>query len=65
MDTRCNINIDFTRKVCLISGGHTTEPPSSITYYNVIAKDSIRIAFYLDILATDIRNACLHAFTKE
>ena len=37
----------FTRKDWYVDGGHTTDPPSSITYYSVVSRDSVRIAFIL------------------
>ena len=40
----------FTRKACYVSGGHTTEPPSSITYSIVVSRDSTRISFKLAAL---------------
>ena len=61
----------FTRKAHYVAGGHTTAPPSSITYSSVVSRDSIRIAFALsalngvDIRATDIGNAYLNAKCQE
>jgi hypothetical protein len=66
-----DIKIDFTQKARFVAGGHVTEPPTSITYSSVVARDSIRIAFLisalndLDILSADIGNAYLNAYTKE
>ena len=37
----------LTHKARYVSGGHATDPPSSITYYSVVSRDSIRIAFTL------------------
>ena len=57
----------FTRKACYVAGGHTTDPPSSITYSSVVSRDSIRIEFTLaalngvDIRAADIGNSYLNA----
>ena len=57
----------FTRKARYVSGGHTTDPPSSITYSRLVSRDSIRIAFTLaslndvDIRAADMGNAYLNA----
>ena len=57
----------FTRKACYVSGGHTTYPPSSITYSSVVSRDSIRTTFTLaalndvDIRAADIGYAYLDA----
>ena len=53
----------FTRKARLVAGGHTTAPPSSITYSSVVSRESVGIVFLLaslndlDILACDIGNA--------
>ena len=66
-----DVKMDFTRKARLVAGGHCTDPPASLTYSSVVARDSIRIAFLiaalndLDILSADIGNACLNAPTKE
>jgi hypothetical protein len=27
-----DVKMDFTRKACLVAGGHMTDPPSSIAY---------------------------------
>jgi Reverse transcriptase (RNA-dependent DNA polymerase) len=46
-------------------------PPTSITYSSVVSRESVRIAFVvaalngLDIMAADIGNAYLNAFTSE
>ena len=65
-EIRCHMIFDikmggrFTRKSCCVADGHTTDPPSSITYSSVVSRDSIIIAFALsalngvDIRATDI-----------
>ena len=61
-----NMEVRFTRKARYVSGGHTTDPPSSITYSRVVSRDSIIIAFTLvdlnsvDIIAADIGNAYLN-----
>jgi hypothetical protein len=66
-----NVKMDFTRKACFVAGGHVTEPPTSITYLSLVAWDSVRLAFLiavlndLNILGGEIRNAYLHAETKE
>jgi hypothetical protein len=65
------VKMDFTRKARFVAGGHWTEPPANITYSSVVARDSVRIAFLLaalndiDILAADVGNAYLNAYTKE
>ena len=64
-----NINMDgkFTRKARLVADGHTTAPPSSITYSSVVSRESVWIAFLLaylndlDIFACDIGNEYLNA----
>lgn len=66
-----DVKMDFTRKACLVAGGHCTDPPASLTYPSVVARDSICIAFLvaalndLEILSVDIGNAYLNAYTKE
>ena len=63
-----DINMDgrFTRKYHYVAGGHTTDTPSSIMYYSVVSRDSIRIAFTLatinsvEIRSADIGNAYLN-----
>ena len=55
-EIRCHMIFDikmdgrFTRKDRYVAGGHTTDPPSSIKYYSVFPRDSIRIAFTLAAL---------------
>ena len=43
------INVDgkFTRKAILVVGGHTTAPPSSITYSSVVSRESAGISIIL------------------
>ena len=61
----------FTRKARFVAGGHSTDPPSSITYSSVVSRDSVRIAFMLaalndlDLSACDIGNAYLNAPCRE
>ncbi len=63
--------MDFTRKARFVAGGHMTDPLTSLTYSSVVSRVSIRLAFLiaalndLDILAADIGNAYLNAYTKE
>ena len=60
-----DINMDrrFTRKDSYVAGGYTNDSPSSITYYIVVSRESVRIAFTLadlndvEIRATDMCNA--------
>ena len=57
----------FTRKSRFVAGEHMTDPPASITYYIVAARDSVMIAFTLaalnaiDIWTCNIGNAYLNA----
>ena len=68
-----DINMDgnFTRKEILVADGHTTAPPSSITYSCVLSGESVRITFILAslndlyIFACDIGNAYLNAKFRE
>jgi hypothetical protein len=66
-----DIKMDFTRKARFVAGGHVTDPPSSITYSSVVARDSVCLAFLiaalndLDILSADIGTAYLNAPTRE
>jgi len=63
--------MDFTCKVCLIAGGHMTDPPLSLTYSSMVSRDSMTIALLIaalndvDLLATDIGNAYLNALPRE
>mmetsp|Transcript_2147 Transcript_2147/g.3294 ORF Transcript_2147/g.3294 Transcript_2147/m.3294 type:complete len:1178 (+) Transcript_2147:1032-4565(+) len=65
------IKMDFTRKARLVAGGHKTAPPTELTYSSVVSGESVRIGFLLaalndvDIVAADVGNAYLNAFTKE
>ena len=60
-----DINMDgkFTRNARLVATGHTTAPPSSITYSSVVYRKSVMIAFILAplnvlyIFACDIGNS--------
>jgi hypothetical protein len=66
-----DIKLDFTRKARFVAGGHVTDPPSSLTYSSVVARDSVRLAFLiaalndLELLSADVDNAYLNAYTKE
>ena len=44
-----DINMDgqFTRKACYVAVGHTTDPPTSITYYSVVSIYIVRVVFTL------------------
>ena len=56
----------FTLKDRFVAGGHTTDPPSSLTSSIVVSRYSVRIDFTLDdlndidIWACDIGNAYLN-----
>ena len=62
--------MDLTRKARYVAGGHLTDP-SPMTYASVVGRERVRIALLvaalndLKILAGDIQNAYLSAFTKE
>ena len=68
-----DINMDgkFTRKARLVADGHTTEPPSLITYSSVVSRESVRIVFLLaslsdlDIFAYDTGNSYLNAKQRD
>lgn len=61
----------FTRKACLVAGGHKTAPPTQLTYSSVVSRESVRMGFLLaalndvDIVAADVGNAYLNAAMKE
>ena len=61
----------FTRKARWVADGHTTAPPSSITYSSVVSRESVRLKFLpaslndLDIFSCDIGNAYLNAKCRE
>ena len=65
------IKMDFTRKARFVASGHRTEPPSSLTYSSVVARDSVCIDFLLaalndlELLSADIGNAYLNVYMKE
>ena len=62
---------NFRRKARLVAGGHTTATPNTLTYYSIVSRDSMRIAFTiaalynLSVLACDIQNAYLTAPCRE
>jgi hypothetical protein len=66
-----DIQMDFTRKVRFVAGGHVTEPPSTVTYASVVSRESVRIGFLvaalndLDIMSADIQGAYLNATCAE
>lgn len=58
-------------KAHFVAGGHVMVPPSSLPYSSIVSRDSIRLAFLIsalndiDLLAADIGNAYLNAYSKE
>ena len=40
----------FTLNARFVAGGHTTNPPVSLTYYRVVSIYIVRVAFTLDYL---------------
>ena len=59
------------RKARFVAGGHMNDPPASLTYYNVVSRDIVRIYFTLaalnglDIWAFDIGNVYLNEKCRE
>jgi Reverse transcriptase (RNA-dependent DNA polymerase) len=76
-EVKCHLIFDvkmgknFRRKARFVTGGHTTDVPSSLTYASVVSRDSVRIALLiaalndLKVLACDIQNAYLMADCRE
>jgi hypothetical protein len=66
-----DVKMDLTRKARFVAGGHTTDPPASITYSSVVSRESVRIAFLvaalndIDITMADVGNAYLNADCRE
>jgi hypothetical protein len=62
---------DFRRKARLVAGGHTTEPPATVTYASVVSRESVRIALVLaalndvEVKTADIENAYITAPCSE
>ena len=62
---------DFRRKARLVAGGHTTEPPATVTYASVVSRESVRIALLLaalndvEVKTADIENAYITAPCSE
>ena len=56
---------DFHRKARYVAGGHTTEPPGTITYASIVSRESVCIALTLaalnglEVKTSDIQNAFL------
>ena len=42
-----DVKMDFTRKARFVAGGHMTDAPSSITYFSVVSRESVKIAFLI------------------
>ena len=65
------LKIDLTRKTRFITGDHTTDPPTSMSYTSVVSRDSVQISFLLvalnalEILSVNIGNMYLKAYTIE
>jgi len=61
------LQILLTREARYVAGGHTTDPPASLTCASVVSRDSVRIAFVLaslndlDVMSADIKGAYLNA----
>ena len=61
----------FTRKARLVTDGHNTHVPSSISYSSVVSRESLRLALLiaslnnLDISCCDIGNTYLNADCRE
>ena len=62
---------DFRRKAHLVTGGHTTEAPATITYASVVSRETVRIALLLaalngvEVKMADIENAYITAPCSE
>ena len=65
------VNIYFMRKNCLVAGGHMTKRFSSLTYYYVVSRESVRIFLLLaelndlGVLSCDIENTYLNSYFQE
>ena len=61
----------LARKARLVAGGHTTDPPATITYASVVSRESVRIALTiaalndLKVMSADIQNAYLNSPCDE
>ena len=62
---------EFSRKACLVAGGHMVEAPKSLTYASMVSRESVRIALTLaalndlEVKTSDIQNAYLTAPCSE
>ena len=63
--------VDLTIKLRYAAGGHLTNTHSSMIYASVVGRETVRIAFLVEvlnnlrILVCDFQNAYLYADTKE
>ena len=66
-----DVKFSLDRKARYVAGGHTTDVPASMTYANVVSRDSVPIMFLiaalneLDVKMHDIGNAYLNTETRE
>jgi hypothetical protein len=66
-----DVQMDFTRKACLVAGGHLTKVPQHLTYSSDVSRDTVCVIFLiatlndLNILSADIGNAYLNAPNRE
>ena len=62
---------DFRRKSQLVAGGHSTNPPETITYSSVVSRETVRIALALaalndlEVKVADIQNSYIPAPVTE
>ena len=63
--------MDFTRKARFVSGGHTTDTPSSITHSSVVSRGSVRLVYAIvdlngvDVIPYNLENAYLKAMCRK
>ena len=66
-----NVKMDFSRKFRTVSNGSTAEAPLNLTYYSVVSRDSVSIAFLISdlndlyVMACDLGNVYLNAPCRE
>jgi Reverse transcriptase (RNA-dependent DNA polymerase) len=66
-----DVNMDFSRKARLVARGDMTDTPPTLTYSNVVSRESVQIAFLLaalndlELMMFDVGNAYLNAATSE
>ena len=68
----CTVKMEnFKRKARYVAGGHTTEPPATLTYSSVVSRETVRIALTLaalnnlEVKAADVEGAYLTAPNTE